>query len=224
MTEPEAPAPTSPARELAGRYGDEARVESAYGQDTVDVPTALWVDALTAARDLGFDYFDWLTAVDQTDAAEDPGFDVVAHLWSIGRRAHLLVRTRVPAARPALATATAVFPGASWHERETFEMFGVEFAGHPHLVPLLLPDGFEGHPLRKEFVLAARAAKSWPGAKEPGESDADVEGGHGGRGAPSRRKTRPPGVPDPEVWGPRPPGSHSGTQPEGEPSDRGVEP
>ena len=68
-------------------------------------------------------------------------------------------------------------------------MFGIDFAGHPNLVPLLLPDGFEGHPLRKDFVLAARVAKPWPGAKEPGESD---EGG-----PPSRRKTRPPGVPDP---------------------------
>jgi NADH-quinone oxidoreductase subunit C len=70
-------------------------------------------------------------------------------------------------------------------------MFGILFEGHPNLVPLLLPDGFQGHPLRKDFVLAARVAKPWPGAKEPGES---------GQGAPSRRRVRPPGVP--EDWGP----------------------
>jgi NADH-quinone oxidoreductase subunit C len=76
-------------------------------------------------------------------------------------------------------------------------MFGLDFdgfddgSGQP-LRPLLLPDGFEGTPLRKSFVLAARASKPWPGAKEPGESDA--------RAAPSRRKTLPPGVPDPAVW------------------------
>ena len=184
----------TPAQRLAQRYA--GAVESSFGQDTVDVPRASWPDALTAARDeLGFTYFDWLTAVDQLDAADEPGFDVVAHLWSLGRREHLLLRTRVPAADPVLASATAIFAGASWHERETFEMFGVTFDGHPNLVPLLLPDGFEGNPLRKDFVLVARAAKAWPGAKEPGESDGD---------APSRRKTRPPGVPDPEVWGPRP--------------------
>jgi NADH-quinone oxidoreductase subunit C len=190
------------AARLAARYGGRAAVDSSYGQDTVDLPPELWVDALTTARDeLGFGYFDWLTAVDQLDATDDggPGFDVVAHLWSLDRHEHLLLRTRVPAATPALDTATAVFAGAAWHERETFEMFGIDFAGHPNLVPLLLPDGFEGHPLRKDFVLAARAAKAWPGAKEPGESDADAHG------APSRRKTRPPGVPDPEVWGPRAP-------------------
>ena len=77
----------------------------------------------------------------------------------------------------------------SWHERQVWEMFGIGFDGHPGLAPLLLPDGFEGHPLRKEFVLASRVAKAWPGAKEPGESDADLEA------APRRRKSLPPGVP-----------------------------
>lgn|SRR5512139_756178 len=191
-----------PAAVLADRLGDGTRSDTAYGQLTVDVPPADWVTALTVARDeLGFGYFDWLTAVDELDAAESPGFDVVAHVWSLSRREHLLLRTRVAADDPHLATATGVYAGASWHERETFEMFGVQFDGHPHLVPLLLPEGFEGHPLRKDFVLAARAAKPWPGAKEPGESDADT--GHAA--SPGRRKTRPPGVPDPETWGPRPP-------------------
>ena len=69
---------------------------------------------------------------------------------------------------------TGVFAGAAWHERETFEMFGIEFAGFDDgsglgLRPLLLPDGFEGTPLRKSFQLAARASKPWPGGKEPGE-------------------------------------------------------
>ena len=182
---------------LADRFGPDARADWAYGQLTVDVPPAAWVGALTRARDeLGFAFFDWLSAVDQ----QAEGLDVVVHLWSLARREHLLLRTRVAAVGPHLATATGVFAGASWHERETFEMFGIVFDGHPHLVPLLLPDGFEGHPLRKDFVLAARVAKAWPGAKEPGESDAEH-----GTGSPARRKTRPPGVPDPESWGPRPP-------------------
>ncbi|MEU7043924.1 NADH-quinone oxidoreductase subunit C, partial [Streptomyces varsoviensis] len=110
-----------------------------------------------------------------------------------GRVRRLLVRTTVPHEAPVLPTAVGVYAGAAWHERETHEMFGVDFTGHPHLVPLLLPDGFEGHPLRKDFVLAARVAKAWPGAKEPGESE------HGG---PKRRQMLPPGVPDPNEWGP----------------------
>jgi NADH-quinone oxidoreductase subunit C len=161
---------------------------------TVDVTPDEWVPVLRRARDeQGFTFFDWLTAVDQLDE----GMDVVTHLWSLDRREHLLLRTRLPADELRLPTATTVFRGANWHERETFEMFGVVFDGHPNLVPLLLPDGFEGHPLRKDFVLAARVAKAWPGAKEPGESDAQHAGG-----PPARRAVRPPGVPDPAVWGP----------------------
>ena len=182
----------------------------------VDVAPEAWVAEVTAARDRGFDYFDWLTAVDQLDDTDAPGFDVVTHLWCLERREHLLLRTRVPSAEPVLPTVTGVFAGAAWHERETYEMFGIDFAGHVDLRPLLLPDGFEGHPLRKDFVLAARAAKAWPGAKEPGESDADAHGG----ASPGRRKTRPPGVPDPAVWGPRPDGLPDVPA---EPSDEGAD-
>ena len=112
-------------------------------------------------------------------------------ILSVTDRYGVLLRTRVPREDPRLATLTAVYPGANWPERETWEMFGIAFDGHPNLVKLLLPDQFEGHPLRKDFVLASRVAKVWPGAKEPGES---------GSGAPSRRRMRPPGVPD--DWGP----------------------
>lgn len=175
-------------------FGAGASAEEAFGLLTVDVPATAWTGALAAARDeLGCGYFDWLSAVDELA----DGFFVVAHLAAVGAGAgqlrHLLLRTRVPRDNPELPSATSWFPGAAWHERETHEMFGVNFTGHPHLVPLLLPEEFEGHPLRKEFVLAARVAKAWPGAKEPGES------GHGG---PKRRQMQPPGVPDPNEWGP----------------------
>ncbi|MGH3416671.1 MAG: NADH-quinone oxidoreductase subunit C, partial [Actinocrinis sp.] len=107
----------------------------------------------------------------------------------------LLLKTLVPRDKAELPTATTVYRGANWHERETFEMFGVEFTGHPDLKPLLLPDGFEGHPLRKDFILASRVAKAWPGAKEPGESDRE----HARAASPGRRRMLPPGVPG-EEW------------------------
>ncbi|MER7987479.1 NADH-quinone oxidoreductase subunit C [Streptomyces noursei] len=174
-------------------FGPGATAELAYDLLTVDVPAPAWLTALTVARDdLGCTYFDWLSAVDEPGT----GFRICAHLVDVARRGtvrRLIVRTTVPHDAPALPTAVGVFAGAGWHERETHEMFGVDFTGHPHLVPLLLPDAFEGHPLRKDFVLAARVAKAWPGAKEPGESE------HGG---PKRRQMLPPGVPDPNEWGP----------------------
>ncbi|WP_020207458.1 NADH-quinone oxidoreductase subunit C [Streptomyces sp. LaPpAH-165] len=173
-------------------FGEEATAEQAYDLLTVDVPPAAWVTALETARDaLGCTYFDWLSAVDEPGT----GFRVCAHVAALpgsGVR-RLLLRTTVPHEAPSLPTAIGVYAGAAWHERETHEMFGVVFEDHPNLVPLLLPENFEGHPLRKDFVLAARVAKAWPGAKEPGESD------HGG---PKRRTMLPPGVPDPNEWGP----------------------
>ncbi|MFC5638188.1 NADH-quinone oxidoreductase subunit C [Streptomyces bullii] len=173
-------------------FGTEATAEESYEVLTVDVPPAAWISALETARDrLGCTYFDWLSAVDEPGT----GFRVAAHLAALSpspvRR--LLLRTTVPHEAPVLASAVGVYAGAAWHERETHEMFGVLFEGHPALEHLLLPDGFEGHPLRKDFVLAARVAKAWPGAKEPGESE------HGG---PKRRQMLPPGVPDPNEWGP----------------------
>jgi NADH-quinone oxidoreductase subunit C len=159
---------------------------------TVDVPPPGWTAAARAARDdaeLACDFFDWLSAVDELD----DGFTVVAHVWSVARRHSLLLRTRVPRDNPVLDSIVDVYPGAAWHERETHEMFGIDFAGHPDLAPLLLPPEFEGHPLRKEFILASRVAKPWPGAKEPGESE---------HAAARRQPMRPPGVPAPGDWGP----------------------
>jgi NADH-quinone oxidoreductase subunit C len=168
----------------------------AFARATVDVPVAGWRGAIRAARadpELDCDFFDWLSAVDEL--AE--GFAVVAHLWSTRGRHGLLVRTRLPR-DGGCDSIVDIYPGAAWHERETHEMFGIDFTGHPGgLRPLLLPPEFEGHPLRKEFVLAARVAKAWPGAKEPGE-------GAESEGAPARRRApmRPPGVPAPGEWGP----------------------
>ncbi|MFJ9424093.1 NADH-quinone oxidoreductase subunit C [Streptomyces sp. NPDC101249] len=177
----------APAAEL---FGPDATAEESYDVLTVDVPATTWLAALRVARDdLGCTYFDWLSAVDEPGT----GFRVSAHVVALAPVRRLLLRTTVPHGTPALPTAVDLYAGAAWHERETHEMFGVTFEGHPGLDHLLLPDGFEGHPLRKDFVLAARVAKAWPGAKEPGESD---------HGAPKRRQMLPPGVPDPNEWGP----------------------
>ena len=185
-----------------------AEVRENFGQVLAVVPPEHWIAALTAARDdLGATFFDWLTAVDElengytiaafvcapADAAAASSADTVAEA-GLKRGQGLLLKTAVPRDNAELPTATTVYRGANWHERETFEMFGVVFTGHPDLKPLLLPDGFEGHPLRKEFILASRVVKAWPGAKEPGESDHDR-----GKASPGRRRMLPPGVPG-EEW------------------------
>jgi NADH-quinone oxidoreductase subunit C len=178
----------------------------AWARATIDVPPGGWRAAVIAGRDdpeLAFDFFDWLSAVDE----DVDGFRLVVHVWSTVNRHGALVRTRLAdRANPSAPSIVDVYPGAAWHERETREMFGIVFTGPGDDRPLLLPPEFEGHPLRKDFVLAARVAKPWPGAKEPGES---------GHGPAKRQPMRPPGVPDPREWGPE-----AGTLPPGEDSAR----
>jgi NADH:ubiquinone oxidoreductase subunit C len=77
----------------------------------------------------------------------------------------------LPHDNPACPTISDLFPTANWHERETHEMFGIDFQGHPQQVKLLLSEPFEGHPLRKDFRLMSREAKPWPGAVEGEEEE-----------------------------------------------------
>lgn len=197
---------------LARATGGAAEVRENFGQALAVVPPEQWIAALTAARDeLGATFFDWLTAVDELEngytiaafvcapanadtAADSTAANSTSADAGLKRGQGLLLKTAVPRDNAELPTATTVYRGANWHERETFEMFGVVFTGHPDLKPLLLPDGFEGHPLRKEFILASRVVKAWPGAKEPGESEHDR-----GKASPGRRRMLPPGVPG-EEW------------------------
>jgi len=143
----------------------------AHGQLTVTVdPEALPTAARLCKEDpaLRFDFFDWMSGVDERDA----GFGVVTHLYSVEHRHHVNLRAVAPGGRdqPRLPSITGVYRGANWHEREAYDMFGVEFDGHPGLLPRILTvENFEGFPLRKEFHLSTRDAKPWPGAKEPEE-------------------------------------------------------
>lgn len=171
--------------------------DNGFGPPHRVVEAAGWHDAAAGLKRDGYTYFDWLSAVDE----HPEGFRLVLHVARVRPLDHLLLATYVDRDSASVASIVDVYAGAAWHERETHEMFGIDFpsAGSGQaakLDPLLLPDGFEGHPLRKEFVLASRVVKPWPGAKEPGESDA--ESTH----SPGRRRIKPPGVPDPEEWGP----------------------
>lgn len=122
-----------------------------------------WLTELERARAGGARFFDWLGVV---DSPEGDGYDVVVHLWS-GQ--HVTLRTRVPREAPELDSATVVFPGAAWHEREAAEMFGLTFRGHPDPRPLLLATQVDGPqwPLRREVRLAARRAQEPPSGQEP---------------------------------------------------------
>jgi NADH-quinone oxidoreductase subunit C len=96
-------------------------------------------------------------------AGGDTRFQVFCRLYSIARHLGITLKADVGDDAPAIDSLVPVFRGADWHEREAWEMLGIEFAGHPRLRHLYLPGGFEGWPLRKDFPLLAREVKPWPG-------------------------------------------------------------
>jgi NADH-quinone oxidoreductase subunit C len=111
-------------------------------------------------------------------------FQVFARVQSTSRNWGITLKTDVDETTPVVQSWVDVYPGADWHERETWEMYGFVFDGHPHLRHLYLPTEFEGHPLRKDFPLLARAVKPWPGLVDveamPGEPESDNGGGEAG--------------------------------------------
>lgn len=99
-----------------------------------------------------------------------PELEVLIHVYSPSTAIHVTVHVPVDGDKPSCPTISGVYRGAFWQERETHEMFGIDFEGHPHLINLYLPEDFDGHPLLKTFRLPARMLKPWPGAKDAEEA------------------------------------------------------
>jgi NADH-quinone oxidoreductase subunit C len=153
---------------LVAELGDAVDPEVAYGLLTVTVAPGDYRRVAELARrdpELACNFFEFISGVDE----EAAGIGLVLHVYSTSHRHHLQVRTVVPRDGGHLPTLSDLWAGADWQEREMAELFGIGFDGHPNLAKLLLPEEFQGFPLRKEFALLTREAKPWPGAKEPGE-------------------------------------------------------
>jgi NADH-quinone oxidoreductase subunit C len=110
-------------------------------------------------------------------AGGDTRFQVFARLYSVENKVGITLKVDLPEDDPQLESIVGLYRGADWHERETWEMYGFDFIGHPGLRHLYLPMEFEGHPLRKDFPLLARLVKPWPGLVDveplPGESEGE---------------------------------------------------
>lgn len=153
-----------------------------FGQlDLVCRPDELHA-VLTTLRDaesLGCRFFSFLSAIDWTEFEVEgherrtDGLELLVHVYSPEKAFGVNVHVALEGSEPTCPSITSIFLGALWHERETHEMFGIDFEGHPKLVGLYLPEDFEGHPLLKSFKLPSRAyVKEWPGAKDPEEAAA----------------------------------------------------
>lgn len=142
-------------------------------RDVVVVPVEEWVDTCASLAARGLSTVDWLTAIDR-----ETGLDVVALLVNPETPECMMMSCRVDGAGAQIASLASIFPGVDWHERETAEMFGIEFTGRDSTEQLLLRNSDDA-PLRKSSPLAARVETPWPGAD---------------RDAGRRRRKLPPGV------------------------------
>ena len=96
-----------------------------------------------------FERLSTVTAVDRYPA--EPRFEVVYHLHSVARNERLRLKCRLPGGNPEIDSVTSVWRGANWYERETFDLFGIRFLNHPDPRRIMLPEDWEGHPLRKDY-------------------------------------------------------------------------
>jgi NADH-quinone oxidoreductase subunit C len=135
------------ARDLAGLTEAEERFRD---EVTLFVQGGRLLEALTRARDAGFAVLTDLTAVDRLPA--EPRFELVYLLTNAAAPARVRLKVRA-AAGDVPPSAVSIYPGANWLEREVFDMFGIRFSAHPDLKRILMPDDWEGHPLRKDFPL-----------------------------------------------------------------------
>ncbi len=130
-----------------------ASYEEALGEVHISIPAAQVVDALTFLRDQHeFSLLSALTAVDYWPQ-ERPRFHVIYQLTSLTQNLSLQLRVPVRGDGQKVPSATGVFASANWRERELMDMFGIEFEGHPDPRRILLPEDWEGHPLRKDYPL-----------------------------------------------------------------------
>jgi NADH-quinone oxidoreductase subunit C len=171
-----------------------------FGDLIVRVTPEVWRKAAEVARDkLECDYLSFISGIDWMPAPKiggeeaggdtsapaqptemtfgvagsDGRFQVFARVSSTSRHHGVTLKVDVDEDQPTVASWVPVYPGADWHERECWEMFGIGFDGHPGMRHLYLPSEFEGHPLRKDYPLLSREIKPWPGLVDvepmPGE-------------------------------------------------------
>ena len=121
-----------------------------FGELTIEIAPGGIVAALRRLKkDLQFERLSTVTAVDRYPA--EPRFEIVYHLQSIAGKQRLRLKARVTSESGEIESVTSIYRGADWYEREVFDLFGVRFLNHPNLTRILMPDDWEGYPLRKDY-------------------------------------------------------------------------
>jgi len=139
--------------DLAARF-PQAVFRTSYGQDVVRVERGDLVAFVSAARADGFDFFIDLCAVDYL-TRRPHRFELVVNIVSTKQESRLRILTGIPGGDPVAPSLTGLYAGANFYEREAYDLFGIRFDGHPDLTRIVLPDDWQGHPLRKDAPMGS---------------------------------------------------------------------
>ncbi len=131
-------------------FDDDALLEESHGQEVVRLDRSRWLSFARAAKEAGFEVCSDITAVDWFRHRK-VRFELVVSLVSQQHRRRLRVLIPLPADDPSVASVVSVWPGASFGERETYDMYGIVFEDSPDLTRILMPDDWDGYPLRKDY-------------------------------------------------------------------------
>ncbi|HLF93820.1 MAG TPA: NADH-quinone oxidoreductase subunit C [Planctomycetota bacterium] len=150
-----------PIETIKAKFADQVLgLHEHAGQKYVHVKRDRIVELLKALRDeCGFDSLTDLTAVDYLNQGMPERFCVVYNLYSFKENVRTRVKAFVPEGDASIDSVSALWKSAPWAEREVYDLFGITFKGHPDLKRLVLPEGYEGHPLRKDYPLTGRGER-----------------------------------------------------------------
>jgi len=143
--------PEHPAIKAILAWNADALTEALFDREelTLTIVSEAIREAAATVRAAGYNFFEDVTAVDWFPS--EPRFQLSYHILSHTYKEHIRLRAFVADTDPAIESITPVWPGANYYEREVFDLFGIRFEGHPNLRRILMPEDWEGHPLRKDY-------------------------------------------------------------------------
>lgn len=146
--------------DLKKKYAENIKEVSApFGDDTVVIEKDSLLDIVQFLKNKPYDYTMLLDLTCVDYKGRQDRFEMVYHIFSLSNNLRLRIKARLPEKDPSIESLTSEWKNANWLEREAYDMFGIRFYGHPYLRRLFMYDGFEGHPLRKDYPLRKRQPK-----------------------------------------------------------------
>ena len=167
----------------------ESFADTTFEFETINIKviSSEWIETHKKLKDeFDLKFFSRLSAIDWDNEVSvgeapkesvSPSFEIITCLSDVSNNNLVTISTTINKSEPKINSLVEIYAGSNWHEREAYEMFGINFENHPNLEKLYLPDGYEGNPMLKSFELISREVKPWPGEVDvegmPEESESD---------------------------------------------------